>query len=208
MGILPFSPMEFLMAHLYLMRHGCLLPNPERRFIGQSNVPLSPKGREQALFWREELSAIPFCRALCSDLTRCVETASIILEGRNVALETHPALRELHLGAWEGLTKAEVEARFPCAWEARGRDFWNYVPHGGESFAMLERRILPVLEKLLSSAGEGDSILLVAHAAVNRVILRRWLALPFSDIFLLSPQYGSCAILDFSPQERDWFSLP
>ena len=113
------------MAHLYLMRHGCLLPNPERRFIGQSNVPLSPKGREQALFWREELSAIPFCRALCSDLTRCVETASIILEGRNVALETHPALRELHLGAWEGLTKAEVEARFPCAWEARGRDFWN-----------------------------------------------------------------------------------
>ncbi len=72
---------------------------------------------------------------------------------------------------------------------------------------MLERRILPVLENLLSSAGEGDSILLVAHAAVNRVILRRWLALPFSDIFLLSPQYGSCAILDFSPQERDWFSL-
>lgn len=195
------------MSRLYLLRHGALQPNPERRFVGQRDIPLSSLGLSQAVFWREEFAPIAFARAICSDLSRCAQSLSIILEGRALEAEMCAEFREICLGTWEGLTKREVEARFPGALEKRGNDFWNYVPQGGESFFMLARRVLPALQAVLVQAANVDNILLVAHAAVNRIIISRWLALSPSCCAELPLAYASCAFLDFSAEDLDWLCI-
>lgn len=195
------------MSRLYLLRHGALLPNPERRFVGQRDIALSSLGRAQAVFWRKEFAPISFARAICSDLSRCVQSLSIILEGRTLEPETITEFREICLGDWEGLTKKEVEARFPGALEKRGNDFWNYAPQGGESFSMLARRVLPALQSVLEQAAHADNILLVAHAAVNRTIISRWLALSPSCCLELRLACASCTLLDFSAGDLAWLGI-
>ena len=66
------------MPTLHLLRHGTLLPNPERRFVGQRNIPLSEEGRRQARFRRQELFPVPLQEVWMSDLVRCREMTAII----------------------------------------------------------------------------------------------------------------------------------
>ncbi len=189
------------MPTLYLLRHGALLPNPERRFIGQRDVPLSEQGRRQALFWRRELASVPFHAVWTSDLPRCREMTSLILQGRPLAADPDPAFREIALGSWDGLTMQEVEARFPGSIAERGGDFWHYVPRGGESFAMLARRVLAALLLRLEALPPGGSALLVAHAGVNRIVLMRYLALGMEDFFSLPQPHGACTVLAGSMED-------
>ena len=189
------------MPVLHLLRHGKLLPNPERRFIGRRDIPLCEEGVRQALFWKKELACVPFREIWSSDLPRCRETAALIVQDRPLAVTPEPAFREISLGNWEGLCKQEVEARFPGAFDERGRDLWNYVPSGGESFAMLARRVLPALRRRLLALPPDAEALLVAHAGVNRVILMQYLALGPGDFFALPQPYAACTALSYSPED-------
>src|SRR4029453_15537585 len=92
--------------------------NQAGRYQGQHDEPLSDAGREQARRVAERLRAEPIGGAYTSDLQRAQETASIILSGRDIQLQTTPALREMGFGAWEGLTAPEIAERFPQEWAA------------------------------------------------------------------------------------------
>ncbi|MDR3357967.1 MAG: histidine phosphatase family protein [Desulfovibrio sp.] len=93
------------MKGIWLVRHGALPPNPQRRFIGASDIPLSETGRTQF----RALAAI-----YCSDLSRGRESAAILsASAPGVPLRPTPELREISLGRWEGRTPAEVERDFP-----------------------------------------------------------------------------------------------
>jgi len=176
------------------MRHGALPPNPERRFVGQRDIALAELGRRQALAWQRRLADIPFAAIVSSDLARCVETARLVKGQREIPLLLEPALRELALGAWEGLKPEEVEQRFPGAYAARGRDFASFRPEGGESFADLAARALPALDGM-AVRYEGRPVLMVAHAGVNRVILAHCLALPLQDAPAVPQPYACCTVL-------------
>lgn len=104
-----------------------------------------------------------------------------------------PALREIHLGAWEGLTASAVRHRHPGQWEARGRDLAHFRPEGGESFADLAARVVPAFEAMTR---QPDDILIVAHAGVNRVILCHVLGLPLSDLMRLHQDYGAMNLIE------------
>lgn len=194
---------EKRMPVLHLLRHGTLPPNPERRFIGQQDIPLSEKGRREALFWHDEFSTVSLAGVWTSDLSRCRETTSIILDSRSIPVHIDAAFREISLGAWEGLTKTEVESRFPGGLDARGCDFWKHVPCGGESFAMLSRRVMNALCRCLSGLGPQDEALLVAHAGVNRMILMHHMALSMKDFFSIPQPCASCTSLFVSPEDLD-----
>lgn len=189
------------MPTLHLLRHGALPPNPDHRFIGQQDLPLSDEGKRQARFWQREFSGMPLTEVWTSDLARCRETTAIVMAQRVLPLHIDAAFREISLGSWEGLTKTEVEKRFPGAVSARGRDFWNYVPCGGESFSMLSRRVMNALLRRLAGLGPEDSALLVAHAGVNRMILMHHLALGMGDFFALPQPYGACTSLVLSSDD-------
>lgn len=184
---------------LYLLRHGALPPNPQRRFVGQRELPLSSQGRQQIAFRAEELARTPLTRIVCSSLQRCRESAAIIGQYHpHVPVEASDAFREIHLGQWEGLTPAEVEARFPGAYAARGCRLADYCPQDGESFRMLARRVLPALRDVLAQEG-SDNVLLVAHGGVIRVILAYALALPLDQLLHIPQPYAACTRLELPP---------
>lgn len=189
------------MPTLHLLRHGTLLPNPERRFVGQRDIPLSEEGRRQARFRRQELLSVPLAAVWTSDLSRCREMTAVIMEGRRVPVHADAAFREISLGAWEGLTMAEVDARFPGAVAARGQDFWNYVPRDGESFSMLAGRVLPALHRHLLSLKDDGQALFVAHSGVNRIILMQYMALGMRDFFAVPQGYAACTTLIYGAEE-------
>lgn len=180
------------MNGIWLMRHGVLPPNPERRFVGQRDIPLAEAGRGQALAWRHRLADIPFTAIVSSDLSRCVETAHRVRGERGIPHVLEPAFREISLGNWEGLTRGDVEERFPGAYEERGRHLDVFRPEGGESFADLEMRVLPAFE---AWAAFPRPLLIVAHGGVNRVILARIMAVPLRDVMDIPQPYGCCACL-------------
>ena len=179
---------------IWLMRHGALPPNPERRFVGQRDIALSERGRRQARTWQRRLADIPFAAIVSSDLFRCVETAQLVKEEREIPLIQEPAFREISLGRWEGLTPDEVEERFPGAYAERGRDMARFRPEGGESFADLASRVLPAFDSLAVHYA-GQPLLIVAHAGVNRAILANRMALPLQNIPDIPQPYACCAQL-------------
>ncbi len=181
---------------IYLLRHGEPDSVGERRFVGQVDPPLSEKGLEQAHFWQRKWAKEEFDRICCSDLIRAHQTAKIIAGDRPQEIAVMPQLREIGLGAWDGLLMAEVRRRFPLEWKRRGVDLAGYRPPGGESFADLQRRIIPRFDDLV--ANSSGKVLVVGHAGVHRVILCHILGIPLNNLFRLAQDYGHLSIVDCS----------
>lgn len=188
---------------VYLMRHGQTIPETPWRLLGQRDAALSDAGRTQAARWRDALSGVDFVGAWCSDLARCRDTAAIVLEGRELVAVPVPELREISLGEWDGLSVADVKSRYPGLYEERGADIAGFRPPGGESFADLSGRAWTALETLLATAASGESrdatLLVVAHAGVNRVLMARALGMPLENLFRLDQDHGCLNILSFGP---------
>lgn len=182
---------------VYLLRHGDDRRDGVKRYIGSTDLPLNAIGRQQARRWGTRLSAVSFDRIFASDLDRTVETARIVAEGKEKGrtIEVLPGLRELDLGAWEGLSFDEVRLRYPDEYRDRGADPVAFRPAGGESFEDLRTRVLPVMALLEKEVPLGGVALVVAHAGVNRVILCELLGMPLANLFRLGQDYGCANLL-------------
>ncbi|MDK9706213.1 MAG: histidine phosphatase family protein [Desulforhopalus sp.] len=176
------------MTTIYLIRHGEITQERPRRFVGQKDLPLTEQGLEQASSLADFLAAQAIDRVACSPLSRCRETARIIGQRLGVVPQIFPDLREIALGAWEGLSVAEVKVRFPGCYEARGTNLAGFRPMGGESFVDLHRRVWPVFESI--ALGGEERMAIIAHAGVNRVILCRILRIAFKNLLGLDQDYG------------------
>jgi probable phosphoglycerate mutase len=185
---------------IYLLRHGEIEQSEERRFVGQADLPLNENGLHQALSWQQKLKAGLFEKIYASDLSRTRQTALIIAGHHQGKVQLLPALREINLGEWEGLSVAEVQARYPEEWQSREKDLVTFRPPGGESFRDLAVRIGQVFSQIVQEL-EGD-ILIVAHAGVNRVILCQVLGLDLANLFRLGQDYGSLNLIECN--KDDW----
>ena len=179
---------------VYLMRHGDCRQDEIRRYVGQGDLPLNPEGRSQAAAWRDRLAAIPLERIFCSDLSRSYETAAIIARGRNEAVRPLSKLREIGLGSWDGLPISEVRRLYPAEYEKRGADMAYYRPPGGECFADVAARVIPLFEELVRST--SGNILIVGHSGVNKVLLCHILGMPLENLFRIRQDYGCLNVID------------
>ena len=170
-------------ATIYLLRHGAVdLPENAKRYVGWQDVTLSERGREQAHAWGKHFGGCALDAICCSTLSRCRETARIIAERCNLRLQALPALREIHLGSWEGQDQQTIMTRYPRAYRQRGEQIADYRPPGGESFRDLQKRVWPAFE---SVARKHGPTLIVSHAGVIRVLLCRLLEIPLQHLFHL-----------------------
>ena len=185
------------MNRIFLLRHGrALLPDEKRRFIGRTDLPLSPEGVEEALAAGRTMEETPFDRLYSSDLGRARQTAEAVARFVGVPVRLEPCLREIDLGSWEGMEMAVVKREQPEAYEARGRDFEGFRPPGGESFGDLADRTLPFLAELASFPG---SVLVVGHSGVFRVFLASVLGISVRQAFLLRQDTGATHLLSGGP---------
>jgi len=182
------------MVMIYLLRHGEIESGDVRRFLGQTDVRLTPRGIDQARRWRDAFAGLRLEGIYASDLSRCAETARIIAEGSTSEVHFLAGLREIDLGILDGLAMDHVRERFQDLWKARGKDVAEYVPEGGESFSDLQRRVVPVFQDI--SRRHGGNVLIVTHAGVNRVLLCHLLGMPLGNLFRIDQSYGCLNLIE------------
>lgn len=180
---------------IYLLRHG----EPEHagtgRFIGHLDVPLSPRGEYQAAAQAERLRGVALAALFTSDLTRAARTGAFIGAPHGLRPVTLPALREMAMGRWDGLTAAEIERREPEAfrdWMSRVGEF--PFPEG-ENLGDLVARAWPAFETIAAEY-RGRAVAIVAHGGTNRALLCRALGVPLARILAFAQDYGALTVLE------------
>ncbi len=183
-------------ARVYLMRHGEVANDGERRYNGHIDIDITEKGRDQMHRLAGLLEDKKIAAVYSSDLIRSTKGAAIISQRLGISYNPLPELRERSLGAWEGLTAEEIKARFPEQYKAWRADLLNYRPPGGECLVDVSARILPVFKRLVASHPEQE-IGMLLHGGVNRVILADALGMELMNMFRIDQSFGSLNIIDF-----------
>ena len=167
-----------------LARHGETAWNAEGRYQGQSDIALSPVGEAQARALGARLRDVRIDRAVASPLSRALRTAELALgESRAGMLATDAGFQEIAHGDWEGLLTHEIHAR-----DGERLRTWRDAPHEvlmpqGESLQHVLDRAWPAFVRACDGLAAEDTLLVVAHDAVNRVVLCRILGLPLSRLW-------------------------
>jgi broad specificity phosphatase PhoE len=148
---------------ILLARHGQSDWNAAHRWQGHADRPLTEKGREQARALAERLRHVELDAVYSSDLRRAGDTAAAV---SNEVIEL-PALREVDVGSWSGLTRAEAEERFPDG-VARWREGFAGWDDGETYEAMTDRVLGAVLE--IARRQEEGRVLVVSHGGPIRAL--------------------------------------
>ncbi|MBI5469505.1 MAG: histidine phosphatase family protein [Deltaproteobacteria bacterium] len=183
-------------TRVYLIRHGQVVNHHEYRYNGHSDVDITPTGVLQMNRLADFLSTHPIEAMYSSDLQRAVKGARIISKDLGIEPVKVHALRELHLGRWEGLTREEASERFPEEAGFRFKDLATGKVKGGESLLDLRERVLPALKEIIERH-RGKKLCIVAHGGVNRVILAEAMGLPIENFFRIEQDYGCLNIIDY-----------
>ena len=163
------------MIRLLLVRHGLTQWNEEKRYLGNSDIPLSEVGKQQAVVLAQELHEEHFDKIYTSDLRRALETASSVKANRELPLIADSRLRELNFGVFEGLTFSEAKTQSPnmlTAW----LENYDQPPDGGESFSSFSERVGSFLDDL-KMIECPKTYLIVCHEGTLREIVRILLGL-------------------------------
>ena len=157
----------YAMPQLVLVRHGQSTWNLENRFTGETDIPLTPLGREEARLAGSKLRDIPFGHGFTSVLQRAIDTMTLLLEEARqpqLPVTASRALNERNYGELQGLNKNEVAKQYGDEQVALWRRSYAIRPPGGESLADTAARVIPyyqsVIQPLLKN---GQNILVVAH---------------------------------------------
>ena len=156
------------MTIVYLARHGESDWNAANRFQGHSDRPLTALGRRQAEALADDVAGLAVLAAVyTSPLRRALDTAAVV--GVRTGLEPVSVddFREVDVGAWAGLSRAEVAARFPDALERwlAGGEGWQ----DGETYDAMSSRVLAALRRIADAHPE-DAVLVVSHGGPIRAI--------------------------------------
>jgi broad specificity phosphatase PhoE len=152
---------------ILLARHGESDWNHSKRWQGFADRPLTDLGRRQAAELAQHLEDTELDAVYSSDLQRARETAEIVAETKGLTVETTPDLREVDVGSWSGLTRAEAETRYPelyARW-LQGGEGWE----DGETYTQLGERVIPAIHRI-AKAHEGERVLVVAHGGTIRAV--------------------------------------
>ena len=189
------------MRTVLLIRHGMVSEDAEARFLGAADSPMCAAGEAQIRELAARLRPRVTPDAIyCSDLSRSRRTAELLASGPAIPIRVRPALREIDMGDWQGLSRREVAERRPADYAARGRDIANFRPPGGESFADLASRALPCWRDLVAD-GEAQVVAIAGHAGVNRVILCHLLGAPLANLFRIAQRPACVNVVEWRKNE-------
>lgn len=149
-------------ARLLVIRHGQSLWNIHERWQGQANIDLSEEGIAQAYAAAEKLGT--FDMIIASHLTRALHTAHIISESLGIGpVEVDERLQESNIGPWEGLTRHQIETRWPGFLAARQK------PEGFESDESIVERFSAAISDIAYRCPDG-TVLVISHSGVIRTL--------------------------------------
>ncbi|PYM76976.1 MAG: hypothetical protein DME03_07225 [Candidatus Rokuibacteriota bacterium] len=188
---------------VFVIRHGESTWVRERRFAGSRDVPLTDTGRRQCAAVARALAATGVAAIYASPLERARASAEVIAEPHRLPVRIVPAFAEMAFGAWEGLTRDEIRARFPEGWEQ-----WRSAPHlcaplGGETVSKVAERVGAGLTEL-QQAHADQTIVLVSHSIVMRVMVLAALGLGLDRLWTVDAAPAGITEIEYEP---DWATV-
>ena len=162
---------------IVVWRHGQTAFNKERRYQGHLDVDLDEVGRAQAARGATLLAGLSPSAIVCSDLLRSRSTADELARLTGVAVTIDKRLREIDVGAWQGLTFDEVMAAFPDE-VAQWRDGREGRRGGGESLVEVAERAVAAVRDALQILPDGETIVVATHGAAGRALVASMIGLP------------------------------
>jgi glucosyl-3-phosphoglycerate phosphatase len=168
-----------------LWRHGQTIWNAERRFQGQTDIPLDDTGEAQAEYAARRLATLRPDAIFSSDLSRAAGTAAPLARLTGLAVTLDKDLRERSGGSWEGLTDREIAERYPAE-----RASWN--PPDGEPTTAVADRVAAALRRVADTVADGGLAVVVSHGAALRLGMARILGLT-EDVFGVLGPLSNCA---------------
>lgn len=161
-------------------RHGETVWNVEGRWQGHFNSPLTDKGKLQAEALAERLKAIDFNHLYSSDLGRAAETAKPIAALKGIEIKFDQRLREKALGIFEGMTREEMNLKYPEEYQLYLKNNPDYsAPEGESSRERFNRNIVALAEIALKH--KGETVIMVIHGGVLDSIMRFVLNIPLDE---------------------------
>lgn len=196
---------------LLLVRHGETHWNREGRFQGQRDIALNENGKMQGQQAADFLQDVQIDFALSSPMLRPRETAELILEQHpQVSLDVEPAFCEISHGTWEGRLVSEIEADYPGELERwRSHPETVQMPEGENLQQVWDRSNIAwnaVVKKAIAQRDpENPSMpvgLVVAHDAVNKVILCNVVGSTADKIWNFKQGNGAVSVIDYAEDGR------
>jgi alpha-ribazole phosphatase len=183
-------------TRLVLVRHGEPDESMCGRCYGRLDVPLSAAGLRRAAAVGEALRSHEIEAVYSSPLQRAFDTARAVASPHGLEAVLREALRELDFGELEGMSHDEIASDYPELYR-----FWMEDPStvrfpGGEALSDLRARVLPEVAEI-RERHEGQSVAVVAHGGVVRVVLAEALELPDAAFFRLDQPYGAVSVVDW-----------
>ena len=183
------------MTTILLARHGETDWNREGRFQGHADPPLNATGHAQAAELAAELKDVELAAVYSSPLRRALETAQRVAAEHGLEPVAVDALREVDVGSWQGLTRPEIETRYPEQF-ARWLDYdqgWE----DGESYEEMGRRAVAALLEL-AAAHAGERVLAVTHGGPIRAAFAFADGTSHADARRLGPRIGNVFLAEFA----------
>lgn len=185
-------------TRIYLVRHGEVTNTKGIfRYNGHTDVDITDLGIAQMEAVAERLKTESLKGVYATGLIRTVKGAEIIARHHGLTPLADDRFKEVNAGRWEGLSYVEVQEQFPDEAHVRFEDLINYrIKGGGESLRDVQERVIPALNNLIERH-KGESVALIAHGGVNRVILCYALNMSLESFFRIEQDYGCLNIIDF-----------
>jgi alpha-ribazole phosphatase/probable phosphoglycerate mutase len=182
---------------IYLIRHGETENAHEMRYKGNINVPLSDNGSMQIGRLADFLAQHTTLNFVYSSpLSRTQNSAEIIAQRYHIQPIVVPQLREIDFGSWEGMNFEEVREKYPDEFDVWANDPLKQGPVNGETILQVRDRVMEAMEQILAN-NRNQNIAVVAHGAVNRVIIAQALGLPLNNIFRIEQDFAALSIIEF-----------
>lgn len=214
-----------MVTTLYLIRHGATEGDEIKRYKGSIDVHLSSKGVEQiskssdfimghvkkaALLRRQSylndiygkvsiqgMDKTGLMAVYSSPLQRALRSANILSEPFGIKPIEVSEIRERSFGVWEGMTFMEIKEKYPDEFAKWTNNPLKYSPPDGESTLEARDRVINAVEEIIDNhRTDGESIAIVAHGGVNRIILCHFLGIPLENIFRIEQDYASVNIIE------------
>lgn len=185
-----------MIGSVWLLRHGEPADEARGRCYGSLDVELSAEGKRQAQSASAALSKQTFGAIYSSPRRRCREAARILAIERPCKVEIIDALAEIHFGNFEGRTYDEIALDHPDLfqqWMERPTEF--QFP-GGESLEQMWKRVTAAA-RTLRERHSGESIAIVTHGGVIRILLAEVLGVPPANIFRIAQDYGAINLIRY-----------
>ncbi|MFL6080854.1 MAG: histidine phosphatase family protein [Ornithinibacter sp.] len=187
-----------------VLRHGETDHNAARIWQGHLDTPLSERGQQQADAVGPAIAALSPTRIASSDLTRARLTAQSVGRACGIPVHLDPRLREIDVGAWQGLSAAQVGEGWPevQAALARGED----VRRGdsGETLAEVAERVGAALTEHLGSLGAGECLVVSMHGASGRAAAAWLLGLEHDVAWRVLGALGNCHWAELVEGRAGW----